>query len=329
MELRHLRYFLALAEELSFTRAADRVGIAQPPFSQQIQALEREICVQLVDRTPRRVSLTEAGTVFADRVRYILSRITEAVTVAQQIERGMSGHIRVGFTESGCFHPGVTQTLLEFRQSYPGLHLTLEENSSTNLVAMIREGVIDAAFIRPPFVGDEVVAYEAMFQEKMVVAVSRRHRLAPHRRATLAELSDETFVFYPRLIRPGLTDVVIAACERAGFHPRLGQDAPQLTSTLNLVAAGLGISIVPESLKHLRTNDIAYLRLQGDAPHASLGLAARAAEGSMAVKNFIAIAQRVAQHHSRIAATALTPTASPRLPGQRRSISTTSGAADI
>ena len=297
MELRHLRYFLALAEELSFTRAADRVGIAQPPFSQQIQALEREMGVQLVDRTPRRVSLTEAGTVFAERVRFILSRLTEAVTVTQQIERGISGHVRVGFTESGCFHPAVTQTLLEFRQSYLGLHLTLVENNSTNLVGMIRDGVIDAAFIRPPFAGDEVVTYEAMFQEKMVVAVSRGHRLAAHKRATLAELSDETFVFYHRLIRPGLTDVVIAACERAGFHPRRGQEAPQLTSTLNLVAAGLGISIVPESLRHLRSNDIAYLRLKGDAPQAGLGLASRIDERSMAVKNFVAIAQRVAQRH--------------------------------
>jgi DNA-binding transcriptional LysR family regulator len=297
MELRHLRYFLALAEELSFTRAADRVGIAQPPFSQQIQALEREIGVQLVDRTPRRVSLTEAGTVFAERVRSILSRVTEAVTVTQQIERGIAGHVRVGFTESGCFHPAVTQALLEFRQSYPGLDLTLVENNSTNLVAMIRDGVIDAAFIRPPFTRDAEVTYEAMLEEKMVVAVSRGHRLARHKRTTLAELSDETFVFYHRRVRPGLTDTVIAACERAGFHPRQGQEAPQLTSTLNLVAAGLGVSVVPESLRRLRTNDIAYLGLQGDAPHAGLGLASRANERSMAVKNFIAIAQRVAQLH--------------------------------
>src|SRR6202795_872783 len=135
MELRHLRYFLALAEELSFTRAAERVGIAQPPFSQQIQALEHEIGVRLVDRTPRRVVLTEAGTILAERVRSILSHIAEAVTVTQQVGRGLSGHVCVGFTESGCFHPAVTQTLLEFRQAYPDLHVTLKESNSTNLVA--------------------------------------------------------------------------------------------------------------------------------------------------------------------------------------------------
>jgi DNA-binding transcriptional LysR family regulator len=299
MELRHLRYFLALAEELSFTRAAERVGIAQPPFSQQIRALEQEMGVRLVDRTPRRVVLTEAGTVFAERVRFILSRIGEAVVVTQQIGRGLSGHICVGFTESGCFHPAVTRTLLEFRQAYPALHVTLQENKSTNLVAMIREGTVDAAFIRPPFEADEVVAYTPLLHEKMVVAVPRGHRLATRKTTTLAGLFEEVFVFYHRNVRPGLTDAVIAACERSGFRPRLSQEAPQLTSTLNLVAAGLGISIVPESLKHLRTNDIVYLRLTGDAPQAALGLASRADGRSAAVGNFIAVALRIADDPNR------------------------------
>ncbi|QPF94369.1 LysR family transcriptional regulator [Bradyrhizobium commune] len=299
MELRHLRYFLALAEELSFTRAAERVGIAQPPFSQQIQALEQEVGVRLVDRTPRHVALTEAGSVFADRVRSILSRIGEAVVVTQQVGRGMSGHVCVGFTESGCFHPAVTRTLLEFRQAYPALHVTLQENSSTNLVAMIRDGTVDAAFIRPPFEADEVVAYTPLLHERMVVAVPKRHRLASRKATTLAGLSDEVFVFYHRDVRPGLTDVVIAACERSGFRPRLSQEAPQLTSTLNLVAAGLGIAIVPESLRHLRTNDIVYLRLTGDAPQAALGLASRADVRSAALGNFISVALRIARDHKK------------------------------
>jgi DNA-binding transcriptional LysR family regulator len=297
MDLRHLRYFLAVAEELSFTRAAARVGIAQPPFSQQIQALEREIGVQLVDRTPRRVVLTEAGTVFAAEIRSILSRIAAAVAVTQQVGRGMSGHVRVGFTESGCFHPSVTRTLLEFRQRYPALHLTLEENSSTNLVAMIREGTIDAAFVRPPLSSDDVVTYISLLRENMVVAVPKGHRLASRKTAALLSLAKEVFIFYHRRVRPGLTDAVIAACERSGFHPQLGQEAPQLTATLNLVAAGLGISIVPESLKHMRTNDIAYLRLTGEAPQAALGLASRVDERSAAVGNFIRVALRVGHDH--------------------------------
>jgi DNA-binding transcriptional LysR family regulator len=297
MDLRHLRYFLAVAEELSFTRAAARVGIAQPPFSQQIQVLEREIGVRLVDRTPRRVELTEAGTVFAAEIRSILSRIVAAVAVTQQVGRGLSGHVRVGFTESGCFHPAVTRTLLEFRQCYPALHLTLEENSSTNLVAMIREGTIDAAFVRPPLSSDDVVTYTPLLRENMVVAVPKGHRLASRKTAALLSLAKEVFIFYHRRVRPGLTDAVIAACERSGFHPRLGQEAPQLTATLNLVAAGLGISIVPESLKHMRTNDIAYLRLTGEAPQAALGLASRVDERSAAVGNFIRVALRVGHDH--------------------------------
>jgi DNA-binding transcriptional LysR family regulator len=213
-------------EELSFTRAAERVGIAQPPFSQQIRALEQEMGVRLVDRTPRRVVLTEAGTVFAERARFILSRVGEAVVVTQQIGRGMSGHVCVGFTESGCFHPAVTRTLLEFRQAYPALHVTLQENKSTNLVAMIREGTVDAAFIRPPFEADEVVAYTPLLHEKMVVAVPRGHRLASRKATTLAGLSEEVFVFYHRDVRPGLTDTVIAACERFGLPPSAQPGSP-------------------------------------------------------------------------------------------------------
>jgi DNA-binding transcriptional LysR family regulator len=160
---------------------------------------------------------------------------------------------------------------------------------------MIREGTVDAAFIRPPFEVDDVMAYTPLLQEKMVVAVPKGHRLASRKTTPLASLSDEAFVFYHRSVRPGLTDAVIAACERAGFRPRLSQEAPQLTSTLNLVAAGLGVSIVPESLRHLRTNDIAYLRLTGDAPQAALGLASRVDERSAAVRNFIAVALRIAR----------------------------------
>jgi DNA-binding transcriptional LysR family regulator len=220
-----------------------------------------------------------------------------AVAVTQQISRGMSGEIRVGFTESGCFHPAVTRTVLEFRKTYPGLHLTLEETSSTDLVAMVREGTLDAAFIRPPFQPDPVIAHTALLEEDMIIAIPKAHRLAARKSANLRELSEETFIFYHRRIRPGLTDAVIAACERSGFHPRLGQEAPQLTSTLNLVAAGLGVSIVPESLRHLRTNEIAYLRLTGDGPRAAIGLVSRDDRRSAAVENFVSLARPIAQEH--------------------------------
>jgi DNA-binding transcriptional LysR family regulator len=164
---------------------------------------------------------------------------------------------------------------------------------------MIREGTVDAAFIRPPFEADEVVAYTPLLHEKMVVAIPKAHRLSSRKATTLAGLADELFVFYHRDVRPGLTDAVIAACERSGFRPRVSQEAPQLTSTLNLVAAGLGVAIVPESLRHLRTNDIAYLRLSGDAPQAALGLASRADRRSVALGNFIAVALRIARDHKK------------------------------
>ena len=305
MELRHLRYFLAVAEERNFTRAAKRLHIAQPPLTQQIKALEAELGVLLFDRSGYRVELTEAGRLFAVEVSRILADVRRAVLLAQRAARGMRGQVRVGFTESASFNPLVMRTFQAFRENSPEVELALEERQSTELSAALSDGRIDAAFLRPPLHAGAGLTLHLLESEEMVVAVPVNHPLAKQTQVDLQMLAHETFILYPRAVRPGLAAAVIEACERAGFSPRIGQQAPQLSSTVNLVAASLGISIVPRSMEGLQPQGVRYLSLKGTPIRADLGIAHRAGESAVAVLNFIetamatAAAARTAGTHSR------------------------------
>jgi DNA-binding transcriptional LysR family regulator len=291
MELRHLRYFLAVAEELNFTRAAKRLNIAQPPLTQQIKALEAEMGVALFDRTGYRVGLTDAGRSFMPQVVRILTDVRNAVALAKRAALGDVGHVRVGFTESASFNPRVTATFRNFRTACPEVEVSLEESPSTVLAAALREGRIDAAFVRPPLRTGQGIALHLIDEEEMVVAVSSSHPLAQRTDVEMCDLADETFVLYPRIERPGLADTVIAACEKAGFVPKVKQYTPQLSSTINLVAASLGISIVPRSMQGLQPHAVMYKPLRDQRLTALLGIAHRTAEVSAPILRFIAIAR--------------------------------------
>jgi DNA-binding transcriptional LysR family regulator len=291
MELRHLRYFLAVAEELNITRAARRLNMSQPPLTQQIKALETELGVALIDRSGYRIRLTDAGQLFAREAGRILEEVRRAAQMARAAASGASGRVRVGFTESASFNARVTESLRVFRVGYPGVEVSLEEHPSTELVAQLREGRIDVAFVRPPLREGRGLLFEVLEREALVVAVPTAHRLAGRARVALRELAEETFILYPRAVRPGLADEVISGCEAAGFTPRIGQYAPQLSSTINLVAASIGISIVPSSMCSLQPQQVVYLALEGEPLQALLGLAYREEERSSAVRHFIAAAR--------------------------------------
>lgn len=291
MELRHLRYFLAVAEELNFTRAAKRLNIAQPPLTQQIKALEAEMGVTLFDRTSYRVELTDAGKSFVPQVVRILADVRNAVMIAKRAALGVFGHVRVGFTESASFNPLVTAAFRNFRAAYPDVEVSLEESASTVLAAALREGRIDAAFVRPPLRTGEGIDLHMIDEEEMMVAVSSSHPLAQREDLELQELADETFVLYPRVQGPGLADTIITACEKAGFSPKVKQYTPQLSSTINLVAASLGVSIVPGSMQGLQPRAVAYKRLRDQHLSALLGIAHRTGESSAAVLRFIETAR--------------------------------------
>lgn len=290
MELRHLRYFLAVAEELNFTRAARRLNISQPPLTQQIRALEAELGVALVDRSTYRIALTDAGRVFAAEAARILGEVQSAARIARSAARGVTGRVRVGFTVSASFNPLVTSALRGFRAAYPEVEVSLEEHPSTELAMELREGRIDVGFVRPPLREEQGLVFDLLEKEPLVVAVPGGHPLARRRSVALKELAAETFILYPRAVRPGLADEVVSACESAGFTPRVGQHAPQLSSTISLVAASLGISIVPASMRSLQPRTVVYVPLRGKPLHALLGVAYRAQERSVVVRNFIAAA---------------------------------------
>jgi DNA-binding transcriptional LysR family regulator len=291
MELRHLRYFLAVAEELNFTRAARRLNIAQPPLTQQIKALEAEMGVTLFDRTGYRVELTDAGKAFVPQVARILADVRNAVFIAKRAAAGDVGHVRVGFTESASFNPLVTAAFRNFRQAYPEVEVSLEENPTTVLAAALREGRVDAAFLRPPLRTMEGIALHIIDEEEMLVAVSNGHPLAARADLEIKDLTDETFVLYPRVERPGLADTVIAACEKAGFSPKVKQYTPQLSSTINLVAASMGVSIVPRSMQGLQPQAVSYKRLRDQRLTALLGIAHRSDESSAPVLRFVETAR--------------------------------------
>jgi DNA-binding transcriptional LysR family regulator len=298
MELRHLRYFVAVAEEGHITRAAERLGIQQPPLSLQIRALEKELNVQLFKRLPRGVELTDAGNAFLDRARSILDQVEKALATTRRTARGEQGRVAVGFTSSAPFHPFVPRVIRSFREMSPLVSLVLEESGSSELVQALHNEEIDAAFIRSPVADVVGLLVRPILEEDMVVALPAAHPLVEASTALpLAALANEIFILYKRPGGPGLYDTIITACRGAGFSPRVGQEAPRIISTLNLVAAGLGVSIVPSSLRRLQMDGVVYRRLTDNAQlRAPLILACRRGENSAAVQRFLELVQHSAEH---------------------------------
>jgi DNA-binding transcriptional LysR family regulator len=304
MELRHLRYFIAVAEEGHITRAAERLGMQQPPLSQQIRALERELDVQLLRRKPRGVELTEAGRALLADARAILAHIDHAFAATRRTARGEQGRIAVGFTSSAPFHPFVPRVIRAFRESSPRITLTLEEGGTVELLEDLRHERIDAAFVRTQVADPMGVTINPLLEEAMLAALPSTHALATGGTADgpplpLAALAAETFIVYRRRSGPGLYDAIFAACHAAGFSPLVGQEAPRIVSTLNLVAAGLGIAIVPASLQRMQMDGVVYRRLTGAQPRAPLLLATRRGDTSAVVRRFLDLVKRTARTFPR------------------------------
>jgi DNA-binding transcriptional LysR family regulator len=288
MELRHIRYFLAVAEERHFTRAAAKVGIGQPPLSQQIKDLEREVGAALFHRLAHGAELTEAGKAFLAGVKEMPSIAEKATMAARRAARGETGSLRVGFTPSTAFNVVAPSTIRAFRRAYPEIHLTLEEANTTRLVIGLQDGTFDAVFLRPGTPGAEELQLRQLAEEPMVVALPRGHPAAALKRVDLAILKDDPFLLFPREIAPTVYDTIVEACRKAGFEPTISQLAPHFSTIINLVAAELGVSIVPASMMQLRVTGIAYRQIAGQSPMTQLALAYRRGETSPIVRNLIA-----------------------------------------
>ena len=291
MELRHLRYFIAVAETLSFSRAAKQLGIKQPPLSTQIRNLEKELGVQLFRRLPRNVELTDAGKLLLEEARIILKQVDSATTGVRRRARGETGRINIGSSGGTYFHPCVPEIISKYRSKYPKVVLAPEASSTALLIARLRAGQIDVAFVRPPVEDPEGLVIDLIVDEETTIVVPADHPVARAKTAPLSALAKDTFITYPRALNPGNYDSLIAACRAAGFTPKFGSEAPQLVSIVPLVAAGLGVSVVPRSIGRFCSGGVACVSIAGDAPRAKIALACRRDERSAAVKNFVAVAR--------------------------------------
>ncbi|WP_066779474.1 LysR family transcriptional regulator [Sphingomonas sp. CCH5-D11] len=288
MELRHLRYALAIAEERHFTRAAARLGIGQPPLSQQIKLLEQELGVQLFHRLTRGVELTDAGEAFMPLAQAAVAAAEQAAQAAKRAARGEIGALTIGFTSSASFNPLVPRIIGRFRERHPDLTIRLVEQTTVRLLEAMADGGLDVAFLRPALGETDGLVTRRLPDEDLWVALPARHRLAGSASIELVDLAGDPFILYPRSNGRLLYDSIIAACRNAGFSPRIAQEAPQMASTVNLVAAGVGVALVPESMRQLHAQGVTYARIAGDGPRAQLVVAHRR-DGPLppAVRNFM------------------------------------------
>ncbi|MEM6253350.1 MAG: LysR family transcriptional regulator [Cyanobacteria bacterium P01_D01_bin.156] len=256
MELRHLRYFLAVADELHFGRAALRLQMAQPPLSQQIKQLETELGVQLFARTRRRVSLTAAGTVFQKEAKLLLTQLQQAVTKTQQAERGEVGSLAISFVSSAMYSL-LPSYLTRFRQQYPQVEIILHELSTQEQIQGLLENRLDIGFMRPP-VEHKTLKSQSVLQESLIAALSINHRLAKEKQISISDLQKDSFVLFPRPKASHLYDQILSFCQQNGFSPNVVQQAIQMQTILSLVTAEMGVAIVPESLGNLQRRGVCF-----------------------------------------------------------------------
>jgi DNA-binding transcriptional LysR family regulator len=299
MELRHLQQFVAVAEEKHITRAAERLGMQQPPLSQRIKAIEGELGVQLFKRKARGVDLTAAGRIFFDHARMTIAQHERGLNATRRAARGEEGQLRVGVPPTAPFHPIVPAAVRSFREAFPLVSLTMDECLRTELVGRMQNELMDVAFIRAPLSKIDGLTIQALCVEPMIIALPTGHplvRKTSEEPIPLSALSEETFVAYAREQGPAIYEATVAACLKAGFTPRLGQEAPRVTSALSLVAAGLGIAIVPASMQRMGMENVVYRGIKGAAQlKAFLQIATRRNDSSAVVRNFLGIVRRIAR----------------------------------
>ncbi|MBZ7671106.1 LysR family transcriptional regulator [Klebsiella grimontii] len=261
IELRHLRYFIAVAEELHFGHAAARLNISQPPLSQQIQILEQQIGARLFARTNRSVSLTEAGRQFLADSRQILTQVDDAAARAARLHHGETGELRIGFTSSAPFIKAVSDTLSTFRRRYPDVHIQTRETNTREQIVPLNEGALDLGLMRNTQL-PETLIWERVLREPLLAMVPRDHPLASQPRVSLRELAREPFVFFDPHVGTGLYDDILGLLRRYDLTPTIAQEVGEAMTIIGLVAAGLGVSILPASFRRVQLSEMCWLPIE-------------------------------------------------------------------
>lgn len=293
MELRHIRYFLAVAEEKNVTRAAANLGINQPPLSQQIKDLEREIGAALFYRLPQGVELTEAGLVFYEAVKDLPNTAQRALQKSQRAAKGYSGSLHLGFTGTAALNPKIPAAIKAFKQAYPDVKLIIKEATALKLTEWLLDETLDVAIIRPSNCDDDSLYIRQVAEEELIAVLPSDHLLATTtieaQPLRLSELANSPFIMTARADAISLHDAVLENCRRAGFEPLLGPPAPQIASILSLVAANLGVSLLPASMRQLSIAGVTFRPIAAPTPKVSLAVAYRHRHPSPTTLNFASL----------------------------------------
>lgn len=292
-ELRHFRYFIAVAEQLHFGRAAAVLHITQPPLSRAIQELEEMVGTTLLARTKRRVELTQEGAWFLDEARRLVSQVDALVQEAGRMGSGETGTLRIGFVSLADY--GVLPPLLRaFKASRPGVTLLLRETLSPDQAAALAVADLDLGLLLPPVAGD--LDHIVVQRERFFAALPARHKLArAGRRVAVADLAHEPFIMVPRAIAPALHDGILSLATAAGFSPRVAQEAIQMQTVVSLVSSGMGVALVPASVGNLGRRGVVYRGLRDAHATLDVWLAWRRGILSAAGREFVSLARRIAR----------------------------------
>ena len=284
IELRHLRYFVAVAEELHFGRAAQRLHLSQPPLSQQIRQLEEMLGHTLFNRTSRSVSLTAAGMAFLDSARRTLRNLERDIEETRSVGLGEVGSLHVGFVGSGML-TGLSGVFRAYRETYPRVRLHLHESFTARVIEGLGNGTLDAGILRDgsPVKG---LAVSTIFSEPFVAVLPASHRCAKQKTISPAALRDDPFVYYPPSAGVRAFEKPLAIFEQYGFRPRIVQEASHWLTILRLIGAGLGVSIAPECVRQIASPDVVCVALRGAKVVSNMELALLEGESRKIVESF-------------------------------------------
>ncbi|MGD0716349.1 MAG: LysR family transcriptional regulator [Gaiellaceae bacterium] len=292
MELRRLRYFIAVAEELHFGRAAERLHMAQPPLSQQVKALEAELGVQLLQRNRRRVELTDSGRLLLEEGSLLLAHAANVEELLRRSGTGEVGRLALGYFGSVTYDllPAVLQA---FRVRFPNIALQLQELSTADQVVALRERKIDIGLVHLP-VKDTRIELTLLTMERLIVALPTSHPLTARAQIVAADLGGDSFILFPRRNAPGYYDEILALCRESGFSPNIVYEVANQQAIIALVSAGAGVALVPESTQNLRQPGVVYRPLSLSSNRLSIALAKRQGDSLPVVRNFSDVASAVA-----------------------------------
>lgn len=302
MELRHLRYFLVVAEEAHFTRAAERLSMQQPPLSQQIRALETELGFDLFRRHPKGAALTAGGEVFLREAKAILERVDHAAAHAARVAKGVEGRISIGFTSSAAAHPLIPRIVRAYRAARPGVSLEFKEGNAAELTDAVEADELDVAFLRQPVRQPAGLAFHHLLDEQMLLVLPIGHACLKKSAAKgmpaipLLALRDEPFILVRRRGAPGMYANLVEACVRAGFTPNIAVEVDRMLTNISLVAAGAGVSAVPASMKGFHDDSVVYCGIADAAAgmRAPLTMVSRVAAEEPVILRFLRQAQDMA-----------------------------------